>query len=261
MEEVKKVLTVLLIILIIGIGGIWLANNDPRFLFSPLYCENATFTIIFGDKIYLSEKYVYKVNQSSKFRMLYRKWEIPLSFSPSLNTPFIKFLRLHTSNKADYYIKDFKGEVKGKLSSSLNYLLVNKLAQKNELGLVNYGYFKKGEYILSAYYILFPPIHTDGRFYHLNLKLANKHIPYRQVVFQIIDNNGFIDKIYPHFRVNRFITQKDRTIIKGTVGKNKLFEIEFILKKRPFSPFLYKLDFNVKKFTESINKWQYLSIN
>jgi len=258
MEELKQLLLRLIAVILIGLFGIWLSNNNPFILFSSLYCPEVQLTINFNNGTLFFEKYTYKVNESHRYRMLYRFWKIPLLF-PSTPPKFPSVKLASIQAPTDYYAKDYRGNITGKFKNPLSVSLVKSLAQKNEIGIVNPDYFNKGEYTLSASYSLFPPVQTDGKTYHLNFKIADYHVPYKEVTLKILDPKRIIEKVYPHFTVSSIEKRQGEIEIKGTSSANELLEVEFLLKENPNSPFLVKENLNVKEKTERLNRFLYPS--
>ncbi|SMP14940.1 Uncharacterized membrane protein [Desulfurobacterium pacificum] len=284
MNEIKNLIKYLLTIFIIGIIGIWTSNLSPLLFLYSLYCSKAEFTLKLDNKTYFSEEYVYKVKSNNSYRMLYRFWKIPLLPSPSFssfsslspltsfhspssthsnqqptpNSPYIEVTNV--KSKYDWYIKDYKGKIYGKFKNPRSVFLVKSLAQKNEVGTVNPSFFKKGTYTLKASYLLFLPAHTDGKLYHMNFKIADKHVPYKEITLTILDPNNAVEQVFPHFPVSSLKKEKGKITLTGTAFENQLVEVELLLKKNPGSPFLQKVN-NVKELTLMMsNRWVYPTV-
>ena len=59
-------------------------------------------------------------------------------------------------------------------------------------------FFKTGKYELIINYLISPPVQYDDKFYHMNIMLADDHIPYENVEIKIHDPNDDIIKIFTH---------------------------------------------------------------
>ena len=100
----------------------------------------------------LSEHFTYEIREASKYRMLYRVWEAPLSFE-SLSVPFVEPLSINPPQGTVAYVKDHKGEVRifengaWKRSSrhQRHYYGIWLLAERNEAGCYKPERFNAGE--------------------------------------------------------------------------------------------------------------------
>ncbi len=252
MKEKKYLYFLIIFSIFTAISGIYFTKvRDFRILFSDLYVEkySASFDI---DKILtLNENFKFNVRNDSVYRMLYRNWKVHLVYKRELNSPYIEMLNL--SGDGYRYIKDFQGNIYGDINNSNVRKLVARLAYDNEVGIVNPEYFKKGFYSLATFYNIFPPIERDDNNMHINLKLADKHIFYKNVFIKINDSRKIIEKIYPH--LPRFsLTKFDNTyIINGYAPTNSIVEVEFLLKPSNINGF-FRYVKNVKYKTEKANK-------
>ncbi len=224
--EDKKLKLLLGLISIVSILTVYLSSKDLMLLLSPLSVK-ATYKLEFNSRIRLEETYNYQIKRNYKYRMLYRFWEEPLSFQERLNRPFL--LLEDASGFPFWYAKDYKGFIEGKFPPSA-LPLIRKLAQRNELGLVKPSYFKKGEYKLTASYLIFPPVEFLKNLSHVNLKLADFHAPYKEVLIFIYDPESRVKEIYPHFPYYQIKRLGDGFLIDGYSPENSILGVELLLK-------------------------------
>ena len=45
---------------------------------------------------------------------------------------------------------------------------------------------------------LHPPLECDTEYCHLNLKLADEHLPYNKVIITIHDPQGYVSQLFEH---------------------------------------------------------------
>ncbi|UYZ39395.1 MAG: DUF2207 domain-containing protein [Candidatus Methanospirare jalkutatii] len=153
----------------------------------------------------LSEHFTYEIRETSKYRMLYRVWEAPLSFE-SLSVPFVEPLSINPPQGTVAYVKDLKGKVwifengawKRSSRHQHRYYEIWSLAERNEAGCYKPERFNAGEQEIKYVFRLHPPLECDGEYCHLNLKLATKHLPYEHVTVAIHDPQGLVERIFTH---------------------------------------------------------------
>lgn len=253
MEEKKYLYIIIFLTFIISILGSYTSKNfDLRLIFSKLYIDY-TAEINIDNQIYINEKY-FDYLQTEKYRRLFRKWNSPITYEGKLNRPFIKIEKVYGDGES--YVKDWKGKIYGNLRKS-SLKVIETMAGKNEAGIVNPDFFKKGNYLFLVNYKIFPPVEKNKEIMHLNLKLADYHVPYREVIIKIKDKNKKIQKIYPH--IPNFSLEKigKSYIIKGNAPENSIVEIEMLLNPFNINGFTTSLK-NIKNFTEDVNKHLFL---
>ncbi len=251
MTERKRLYLLMFLSFVIGIIGIYLSKVDLRNYFSDLTADYSA-TIRLDKTISLEEKYYFN-NKTDQFRMLYRYWKVPLVLpeQEGLNYPFIRLV--DGNGNGDFYAKAYNGEIFGHFSKPESKELVRTFANKNEVGIVNPDHFQKGYYILNADFEIFPPLETDNKNLHLNLKLADQHIPYPKVDIKIIDNQNLIEKIYPHLPDFDIVKMGSVYLIEGKAPLNGLVEVEFLLKPADITGFKRFIPDILKK-TEEANE-------
>ena len=198
------------------------------------------------------ESYEYAVN--NHFTMLYRVWNAPLFYNNTFDKPYIQLIGINCSYIP--YIKDYYGNV-FIINKSNDYKQdIEEKAYYNEVGCYNPDGYKKGFYKINSSYEIYPPVQYDGKFYHANIKIASKHVPYKNFVIYIDNSSGNIAKIFTHPPF--YISKNNSTyIIKGKSQKNGLIEIEFLFNS--LNPkFLYSSE-NVKEKTIDSNKAYYFN--
>lgn len=170
----------------------------------------------------LEEKYEYEVN--GHFIMLCRIWNAPLLYNQSFEEPFVRVDKINCSYIG--YVKDYYGNVYS--TDNLYKYEIWEKAYINEVGCFNPDGYEKGIYKIEYFYTIYPPVQYDGEVYHINIKLANEHIPYKN--FEIYINNSAknIIKIFTHppFKISK---ENDFYIIRGKSQRNGLIEFEILL--------------------------------
>ena len=250
MEEKKYLYLIVFSTFILGIIGSYLSKNfDLRLIFPKLYVDYSA-EINIDNQISINEKY-HDYLQTERYRRLFRKWHVPITVDEELNRPYIKIESVYGDYES--YVKDWKGVIHGEFKSKAALDVLRKFAKNNEAGIVNPNYYKKGEYLLFVDYKVFPPFERDSKLVHLNFKLADYHVPYKNVEIKIKDNKNLILKIFPH--VPNFSVKKEQNsyIIQGNAPANSLVEVEMLLKPFNIEGFPRNIK-NIKKITESVNK-------
>ena len=99
----------------------------------------------------------------------------------------------------------------------------------NEAGCFNPNRFGSGRYEISYLFKLHPPVEVDEKYSHLNLKLLDEHLPYRNVEVAIHDSEGLIEQLFIHPPMASK-KEGDAWIITGSSPENSLLEVEMLLK-------------------------------
>jgi hypothetical protein len=173
----------------------------------------------------------YDVKVGGVYRMLYRTWEVPVSFG-YLDTPSVEFVGMEPPPGTIGYVKDHAGNIwtsdqppgtsgEGSALAGLQYL-----AEDNEAGFANPSYFPAGTYTVRYTFRVHPPIEYDARLQHLNLLLADSHVPYRSVTL-VVPANG-VTGIYPYPPSLSVSREGDAYIITGKAGKDEGLGFEIL---------------------------------
>ncbi|OMH40069.1 DUF2207 family protein [Desulfurobacterium indicum] len=229
---------------------------DFRSFFSSLLV-NYTADITIGNTVSIRETFDYFVKKSDKYSMLFRNWKVPLTFNgEELNNPYITVESLNSA--FPWYVVDYKRRVYLKVPDKVLASICKIKAYRNEVGIVkglegnNLKKFDKGIYSFSAFYRMYPPVETDGKFSHINIKLADVHVYYSKVKIFLKDPKHLIERLYvhmPHFSVKKL---DNGYFIKGKSPSDSLVELEMVLKGNPVKGF-YRRVFNVSFLAEKAN--------
>jgi uncharacterized membrane protein len=180
-SETKQLAVLVTASLIIGIIGIALVSTVPALFEGNLVVDS--YDAVLYENGTLTETYTYDVRTSGEYRMLFRFWEAPLTFSTG-SGPSVQFISATPPSGTVGYAKDEAGNVRviGNGEDGPLQATIRNLAETNEVGIYNPDYFNQGTYTVTYSYILHPPIEYDSTTSHLNLKFAGAgHIPYRNV--------------------------------------------------------------------------------
>jgi len=233
MGETRQLAIFLLITTLIGVVGLTLAQylvwnvrfasvntGGSEYATAPAIVEEYRATIYLNGT--LVEEFTYQVWKSNELRMLYRLWKVPVSLD-EIDQPYVEVLSIEAPSGTVEYAKDRLGNV---LASS-HEEEIRRLAFTNEVGCYYPQYFEAGRYRVSYVFRLHPPIEYDGRLCHLNLKLADEHIPYHKVTV-LIEDNGLVKTVYSH-PPSLQIVQGSMMEIRGNSAGNELLEVEMLL--------------------------------
>lgn len=234
MAELRQIILLTLLTLVIGISGLTLINFSSSVTDDDVVIDRYDATFYLNGT--LVENYSYNVKVSNKYRMLYRVWDAPLSMK-ELDQPSIQYISRSNSSFSNlvFYLNDYQGITWIEDQRERAYLTelqneIHALAYKNELGFYKPGMYDAGKYYMSYTFKIRPPIEYDDSMCHLNLKLADKHIPYEKVNI-IVEGADNIIEIYTHPPSLSVSRQENKIIIQGSIEKNKLLEIEMLLRK------------------------------
>ncbi|WP_455278570.1 DUF2207 family protein, partial [[Eubacterium] cellulosolvens] len=229
MAETKQIITLFIVTLLLAISGISLIN------YLPLLFEGDIIVDSYVAKYYVNgtliEEYDYEVKTSGQYRMLYRIWEAPL-LQGKLEQPYIEFLNSSSNKEMILYMKNFLGSIwiaepYRNQTGIIN--TIKSLAELNEVGGFKSQRFDSGKYIINYIFRIHPPIEYDEEASHINLKLANQHVKYRNVTI-IIEDANYIEKIYPHPPSLQLFRDENRIILRGSSEKDELLEIEMLVR-------------------------------
>jgi len=217
-EEKRQITTLLIIAIAIALGACLLALVIPGLFEGDLVIadyqaelrEDGTFT----------ETYLYEVKVSGRYRMLFRYWDDPLSRNP-LQYPYIGLVDVAVPPGTTGYVKEYDGKVTvfGTGSGGVPPMIEN-LAERNEVGMYNPDYFTPGLYQATYTYTLHPPLEYDEEIAHLNLRLVDRHIPFRNLAITI--PSGFVREVYPHSPTQTVSEAGYRLVITGSPSANEV---------------------------------------
>ena len=258
MGEGKQLAIVLILTVSIAALGIYFANVLTGQTFADLTADY-TAKISIDKNLTLVEDYIYHVKRSN-YRMLFRVWRAPMIVEGSnirLDSPHI--VLINAKAEGTTYAKDNFGNVFVWGGDGYARYLVETKAERNEVGFIR-SHFLPGSYEATYKFKILPPIESDGRFDHINLKLADVHVPYPKVTIIVDDPQNAVVKLYPHmvsFDVRR---EGTKWIIEGTAPANSLVELEMLLKPNMIKGYIKKVD-DVVGRTERANTMYYLTKN
>jgi uncharacterized membrane protein len=225
MSEQRKLLLILAITAVLGIGSF----SVTTYILGTVLQDTAFIIDEYHAQLFLNgtliEDYLYTVREARQFSMLFRQWKAPVSFAP-LDIPYIEVLRINVPEGATAYVKDHQGAVWVDPDREVPRLYVSRDAQRNELGMY-LPEIPAGQYRVRYVLRLHPPIQYDETHAHINLKLADEHVPYRQIVVAI-EAHEWIDTIYPHPPELQRVPGNPLEL-SGSSARNELLEVEFLL--------------------------------
>ncbi|VVB56421.1 Uncharacterised protein [uncultured archaeon] len=239
MNENKEIVILLIIVALIGLAGLYLTGGFPGM-------ENAcglggcgdVYVETYNANLYLNgtleENFVYEIKEPGKYRMLYRDWKVPLSYGipddTTLKTnPHIELVSISSPPGTFPYIKDFQGSTRVISNADTQYANeISSLAVQDEAGSYKPGRFDAGKYEMNYVFRLHPPLECDNEYCHLNLKLADEHLPYNKVIITIHDPQGYIFQLFEHSLMD-VKKEGDIWVVRGISPKDTLFEIELLL--------------------------------
>ena len=235
MNENKEIIILLIVVTLIGFSGLYVAGMQNACGLSgcgDVYVDSYSANLYLNGT--LEENFIYEIKEPYKYRMLYRDWKVPLSYgipddTTVKNNPNIELVSISSPPGAIPYVKDFKGNTIVISNTDAQYTNeISSLAEQNEAGSYNPVRFDAGKYEMNYVFRLHPPLECDKEYCHLNLKLADEHLPYNKVVIIVHDPNGYISQLFEHSLMD--VKKKgDTWIVRGVSPKDTLFEIEMLL--------------------------------
>jgi uncharacterized membrane protein len=177
----------------------------------------------------LEETYTYQIRQDG-LRFLFRTWDAPLS-ATSLEIPYIEPLTIDAAPNAIGYAKDYLGSLQIEAPFQDDPSVrstIAALAERSEVGSFRPDRYPPGTYTVAFTFQIHPPLERDAEWAHLNLQLANRHLPYHSVEV-IFTNANYIHAIYPHppsFQVTR---DQNQIVVTGSSRENELVEMEMLI--------------------------------
>ena len=194
--ERQQILILVAITLLVGVLAVAGAAALPGLFRGNLDVQN--YDAVFFENGTLIERYTYDVRSAGEYRMLYRYWNAPLTFG-AVDRPHIEFLGMTAPPGTVGYVKDSWGEVRTASGAATpsDIATIRSLAFDNEVGLFKSGYFAPGTYTVEYRYRVRPPVEYDNQWAHLNLKLVDEHVPYRNLRITL-PFAGVIEEVYTH---------------------------------------------------------------
>jgi len=252
-DEKKQIAILIAVAFGIGISACILAIAIPGLFEGDLVI--AEYTAELGENGTFTERYVYEVKVPGRYRMLFRYWEDPLSTGP-LGSPSIRFRDMEMPPGTIGYIKEFDSTVSlfGSSDPAVTSF-IRQMAENSEVGIYNPLYFPAGQYEVTYRYTLHPPLEYDQTDAHLNLRLVDRHIPYRNLTITVPAR--FVEKVFPHPPSLRVSRSEDRYVITGSVVADEGLGIEMLLSGEGLSSIpgfpVYTED--VRGRTKAANPW------
>ncbi|AIJ05149.1 hypothetical protein JH146_0298 [Methanocaldococcus bathoardescens] len=264
MKEEKKMIIFCSVIFVVGVLGIFLVNSSNGIGYADIGVKNYEANLYIDKNLTLEEKYTYEILIDGRYRMLYRDWKVPLTYNNNLEIPYIKVSNLSASSKNMVgYVVDYKGNV---LVFSNNSLIKKKIKELvveynviNEVGFYNPYRYNTGVYTTNYRFCIYPPIETDGKVSHINLKLADEHLPYKNVKINIIDKNNSILNLFVYPSTFKVYKTSFGYTIEGNSPKDEMIEIEMLLKPNSVNGFLNYINGVEEKALSAYDK--YILIN
>ncbi|MDI9633324.1 MAG: DUF2207 domain-containing protein [Methanolinea sp.] len=172
------------------------------------------------------EVFSYEVKAGGKYRMLYRYWDAPLSTAP-LDVPHVRLTGMDVPAGTVGYVKDRLGEVTLHGSGNpAHAMFVGERAERNEVGIYNPSYFPRGTYTVTYRYVLSPPVEHDARDAHLNLRLVDRHVPFRNVEVRVPAR--YAREVFPHPPGLSVSRDGGAVVVAGSVAGDEVLGIEVL---------------------------------
>jgi uncharacterized membrane protein len=236
LREERQIAILILVVLLIGLGGMFLTGSlsglasSVKGGYGDIYVESYRADLYPNGT--LEETFIYENKESGKYRMLYRIWQAPISLE-RLDKPYVEPISISPPRGTIPYTKDWRGEVKILSTTHTSYTGyiydIRSLAVLNEAGCYKPEKFEAGEYKIAYIFRLHPALECDAEYCHLNLKLADEHLPYKHLTMAIHDPDGFVVQLFTHPPMDAR-KDGDTWIVTGESPKDALLEIEMLLK-------------------------------
>ncbi|MDD5419784.1 MAG: DUF2207 domain-containing protein, partial [Methanomicrobiaceae archaeon] len=225
LTERQQIALLFAITLAIGVLALAGAAALPSLLEGDLAV--AEYEAAFFENGTLVERYTYQIETPGRYRMLFRYWEDPLVFDP-ISTPHIEFVGMDVPDGTIGYVRDYRGQVRtvGTAPEDAASVIRN-LAMESEVGFYNPGYFPAGTYTAEYRFIIRPPIEYDDDWAHLNLRLVDEHVPYRNL--RITVPAGYVEEVYPYPPTLNVEEVGDVIVITGRAEQDDALNVEMLL--------------------------------
>jgi len=222
MGETRELLILVVLAFILGAAAILISIGIPALIEGDLVITRYQATL--QDDGTFTEVYTYDVKSGGQYRMLYRYWDDPLSSQPQ-NSPYIEFVGMEVPPGNVGYMKDAVGAVFLAGGNNPEYsAFIRSMAEPSEVGIYAPEYFPAGTYTVSYRYMLHPPIEYDQRDAHLNLRLVNSHVPYRDL--EIVLPSRYAREVFPHPPSLSVSRQGDTVVLRGKAAADEVVGIE-----------------------------------
>ena len=229
MSEPRQIATLIAISLVIAVGmSLFSLFVVPALVEGDLVIDRYDANYDLGGN--LSEQYLFDVHTSGEYRMLFRNWVAPLSLSP-LTMPYVQFIGLSNPPGTTGYVKDYQGAAKivGSGGDPSAVGIVRQLALPSEVGIYNPSYFNAGTYALAVNYQVHPPVEYDETDAHVNIRLADNHIPYRQIRISIPAQ--YVEEVFPYPTHLQVIRDGSTILLEGSAARDEIVGFELVLSK------------------------------
>lgn len=225
--ERQQILILVAITLLVGVLAVAGAAALPGLFRGNLDVQN--YDAVFFENGTLIERYTYDVRSAGEYRMLYRYWNAPLTFG-AVDRPHIEFLGMTAPPGTVGYVKDSWGEVRTASGAATpsDIATIRSLAFDNEVGLFKSGYFAPGTYTVEYRYRVRPPVEYDNQWAHLNLKLVDEHVPYRNLRITL-PFAGVIEEVYTHPPTLEIERTAEAVVITGSAPQDDALNVELVL--------------------------------
>ncbi|HUK93211.1 MAG TPA: DUF2207 domain-containing protein, partial [Methanomicrobiales archaeon] len=224
MTETRQIATLMVITLVIGVVALALALTLPHALEGNLAIDSYAAAISADGT--LTEHYTYVVKTPGTYRMLFRTWEVPLA-GTSLTQPSVEVIGMRVPPGTVGYYRDYSGQVTiYGTSTDQDRATIRSLVQDNEIGFYDSGYFPAGTYSADYTFRLHPPIEYDTQDSHLNIQLADQHVPYHSL--QISIPSAGVAGLYPYPPFLSVGTAGGTTTLTGSAAANEVVGIEVV---------------------------------
>lgn len=251
MGETKDLLTLVILAFVLGAVAILVSLAIPVLIEGDLVISRYQATL--QEDGTFNEVYTYEVKSGGEYRMLYRYWQDPLVLQQP-SSPSIRFVKMDIPPGTTGYIRDSSGAVTLDSGDDSGHLaFIRSMAEKNEVGIYDPDYFDAGTYTVSYTYVIHPPIEYDSEDAHLNLRLVDEHIPYRELEIRIPAR--YADTVFPHPPGLAVVREGDTVVIRGQAAGDEILGIETLFPAADTMglPGFWVAEEDVRKKTEDAN--------
>ena len=225
--ERQQILILVAVTLFVGVMAVAGATALPALFRGNLDVQH--YDAVFYENGTLVERYTYDVRSAGEYRMLYRYWNAPLTFAAA-DRPHIEFLGMTAPPGTVGYVRDSWGEVRiaAGTATPSEIATIRNLAFDSEVGIFNPGYFAPGTYTVEYRYRVRPPVEYDEEWAHLNLKLVDEHVSYRDLRITL-PFAGDIEEVYTHPPTLAVERTAEGVVITGSAPQDDALNVELIL--------------------------------